>query len=412
MQIRAFEPERDRDAIVRIWREIGWLKDTDAGREAVLLWLQAGNALVAEIDGAAECAVSAAPGEIHYLGSKLSFCGITGVATSHIARHQGLASEVTATVLAQAAAEGNAVAGLGMFEQGFYDRLGMGTGGYEYQVCLDPSQLVLSGKARIPQRVTLEDWEQVHAARMARHTGHGGVSLFPATITRAEMLESASRGFGLGYREGGSGTLSHLVWMVSDNLEHGPYHVAFMAYQTVEQLLELLRALAGLGDQVDRIILREPACLRLQDLVRRPLRQQRVTERSEREVGIRAIAAWQFRMLDVPACIAALHAPGLDLDVNLVLTDPIERHLPPSAPWRGIGGDYVLHLGVDSCATRGKRNGLHTITASAGAFSRLWLGAASARGLAATDALAAPDEILSTLDQGLRLPQPHVDWDL
>ena len=83
---------------------------------------------------------------------------------------------------ADAAADGAIVSALGMFEQGFYDRLGFGTGGYEHLVALDPSQLRFPrpGRSRVPRRITTDDWEAVHANRRNRFRGHGACSRSPS----------------------------------------------------------------------------------------------------------------------------------------------------------------------------------------------------------------------------------------
>ncbi len=54
---------------------------------------------------------------------------------------------------------------------------------------------------------------------------------------------------------------------------------------------------------------------------------------------------------------------------------------------------------------------LPTLAASVGAFTRMWLGVRPATGLAATDDLFGPQELLERLDRVLRLPDPKPDWD-
>ena len=54
---------------------------------------------------------------------------------------------------------------------------------------------------------------------------------------------------------------------------------------------------------------------------------------------------------------------------------------------------------------------LPTLKASVGAFTRLWLGVLSANGLAVTDQLSGPPDLLGELDRAFLLPQPHPDWD-
>ena len=89
----------------------------------------------------------------------------------------------------------------------------------------------------------------------------------------------------------------------------------------------------------------------------------------------------------------------------------IERFLPDTTPWRGTSGDYVVTIGAASGAETGHDRTLPTLTASVGAFSRLWLGVRSATSLSITDDLQAPPELLQALDAVIRLPAPHPDWD-
>ena len=45
------------------------------------------------------------------------------------------------------------------------------------------------------------------------------------------------------------------------------------------------------------------------------------------------------------------------------------------------------------------------------AFSRLWLGTRPATGLAFTDDLRGPQDLLERLDRVVRLPKPHMGWE-
>ncbi len=139
MKYRQYDHKRDKKAVQRIWREIGWL---EKGKEEVAsIHIKSGRAIIIEVNNEAECCATAVPGGIHYLNEELPFSGITGVATSRIARKQGLAKQLTAIIVAIEAAEGALVSGLGVFEQGYYDQIGFGTGSYEHYMALDPSQL-------------------------------------------------------------------------------------------------------------------------------------------------------------------------------------------------------------------------------------------------------------------------------
>jgi predicted acetyltransferase len=139
MILRDYDPSRDKTAAHRIWYETGWL---EKGKEEEMdIFVESGRAMVAEIGGEAECLVLSAAGTMRYLDRELPFTGVTGVTTSHVARKQGLASRLTASLVAADAADGALVAGLGMFEQGFYNQLGFGTGSYEHWVGFDPARL-------------------------------------------------------------------------------------------------------------------------------------------------------------------------------------------------------------------------------------------------------------------------------
>ena len=77
----------------------------------------------------------------------------------------------------------------------------------------------------------------------------------------------------------------------------------------------------------------------------------------------------------------------------------------------GIGGSYTIVLGPESSAKRGTKSHLPTLTAAVGAFTRLWLGVRPARGLATTDELSGPADLLAALEHRFCLPSPHFDWD-
>lgn len=412
MLLRSYDPDRDQTATRRIWHEIGWLREGEAERKAMEIWVNAGNAHVAEVNGEAECLVLDAPGAMRYLDADLTYCGITGVATSRLVRKQGLATRLTALAIAERAALGDAVAGLGMFEQGFYNRLGMGTGGYEHTVTFDPSRLAVSGRPRIPQRLTVDDTERMHAARMVRQVSHGAVTMWSPALTRGEVVEGGEKAFGLGYSDAEGGALSHFVWVSTEDVAHGPYSVSFYAYRSGQELLELLQVIKGLGDQVDRVRMLEPAGIMFQDLVRQPFRQYRVSRHTALETGVRASAWWQCRILDLEACIGAMRPVERELRFNLELQDPIAQHLTEDAPWHGIAGSYVVHLGEASAVEVGSTSALPTLTATVGAFTRLWLGVAPASGLLLSDDLSGPEHLIMALDRTLCLPQPHIDWNM
>jgi predicted acetyltransferase len=402
MEIARYDPGRDRPAIERIWHDTGWV-NLENQRHAQMLEavLTAGRGLVARLDGEAECLVTDAPGTLRYLEESVPFSGITSVATGHVARKRGLAGRTTARLVAGAAEAGALVATLGVFDQGFYNRLGFGSGPYERVVHLNPKLLQVPVPAARVVRLTDDDWEDIHACRMARRQAHGALTFSAAQITRADMFEPP-QGWGLGFAAPEDGRLTHMLWLRADNREEGPYEVGFMACRDREDLLEVLGLIKSLEDQVSEVCLAEPPGVQLQDLVARPHQSQSAQVFCE--------ANWQLRILDLPRCLSRTHLPCDELRFNLALSDPIAGFLSRDDAWKGIAGDYVVSLGRDCSAEAGAEPGLPALSASVAAFTRLWYGVRPATGLAITDDLAGPPELLAALDDAFRLPAPTWDW--
>jgi predicted acetyltransferase len=297
-----------------------------------------------------------------------------------------------------------------MFEQGFYNQLGYGTGGYEHRISFDPSKLNVSKKARIPKRLTSKNWKIVHSSRLNRLRGHGSCNIFPPDFTRAELYWQ-NNGFGLGYMDDSGKKLTHHFWCDVKNVGSGPYHIQWMVYQNMDQFLELMALLKNLGDQVRLVKMREPQGVQLQDFLHQPFREFTVTEKSKYESNMHAYAYWQMRICDLQGCLEKTHLPGDEIRFNLKLNDPIVKFLDKKSKWRGISGNYVITLGPSSHAKKGNSSSLPTLHASVGAFTRMWLGFRPASGLAMTDELSGPQDLLEKLDWALRLPDPKPDWD-
>ena len=199
-KIRRYDEAADLDTVFRIWREVGWIDD-DAKKEAVAVLFRAGNAEVALMDGESECAVQWLPGTIEHTGTTLGLCAITAVTTSLVGRKQGFATTMTARALRQGAEAGHAVAALGMFEQGFYDRFGLGTGSETTIYRFDPARLLVDAVPyRTPVRLRREHWAEMHAAMISRLRGHGSVCIDPPAVLDAEV-GFYDKPFGLGYRD-------------------------------------------------------------------------------------------------------------------------------------------------------------------------------------------------------------------
>ena len=407
IEIADYDHERDFQAVDRIYREVGWLESEDDSKVHEELARAVYEGVVFRLDGEAECLATTSPGAMRHLETDLDLAVVTGVTTSRVARKLGAAKRVTAAAIAQRAEAGSEIASLGMFEQGFYDRLGFGSGAYSRIVKFDPATLRVDRRFRPPKRLTKDNWRDVHHAMHERLRGHGSCVLHAPEIIRGE-LSFSRESIGLGYYDGGS--LSHFFWGGTEG-EHGPYRIWWYAYRTPEQLLELLALIRSLGDQVAVVSMEEPADIQFQDVLEAPFRNRRVTEGSKYAGSHRTHAWWQARMLDVAKCLAQTHLEAEALTFNLVLTDPIAEHVDPGSNWRGVAGDYIVTLGECSAARPGRDPALPTLRASVGAFTRIWLGVRSPSVLARTDNLDAEPGLLNDLDRVLRLPQPHIGWD-
>ncbi len=409
MEIRDYQQERDLAAVQRVWREIGWIS-TEAGAQCLADFLAVGRSLVAALDGEAECLVHAVLGAMRYQDGDAPMCAVTAATTGRVARQRGMALQLTARQVAAGALDGAEVAVLGVFDQGYYDRLGFGTGSYDHFFRFDPATLLVDADFRPPRRLAPEDWRAVHGAMLARRRGHGGCVLHPPEVTKAELVWRPN-GFGFGYGEGGA--LTHCLWLAAAEgaLNQGPYSVQMLAHQTPEQLMELLALLRSLADQIALLEMSEPQDVQLQTLLRQPFRHRRATRNSDFAARHHAAAWWQLRVLDVAACVARRRWPGEGVCFNLALTDPLAAILP-SGSWRGCAGDYRVTIAENSFAEAGRSAGWPTLRASVNAFSRLWLGVAPASSLAITDGLQTDDPaLLPRLDEALRLPPPQPGWD-
>mgnify|MGYP001820921857 CR=1 FL=1 len=402
--IRAYDPG-DVDDIARIWREIGWIEGGTPHRAGLEAYLSVGATEVAIVEGSVESMAHRTPGTIRYEGTELPFCGVTGVATSHVARKLGLARRLTARALRNARDEGAAVAGLGIFEQGFYDLVGFGLSSYDHLVHFDPASLRLDHVPyRPPARITVDDAAEFHRAMVDRMPAHGGVCFEPPALVEAEMRWCDNL-VGLGYRDA-DGRLTH-GFFGSAKDEHGPLHVNFVAYRSVPELLEVLRSIRELGDQFHTVRLIEPAHIQVQSLLDQPMRQRSRSAGSPHESGIRSEAWTQLRVLDVGALVAARSWAGPPVEFTLDLDDPAAH-----AEWTGAGGTYAVRLGEESSAAAVDHAGDGpAVRCGVGTFTRLWFGVESASTLAATEGLDAPPDLLATLDDAFVLPPVRAGWD-
>lgn len=415
METKRYDSETDRDGVLRIFREIGWSKGTEEAGKRWAEFAEKGRTHLAVVNGQPECLAVNLDGTFRHMNVEMPLSVVGAVATSHVARRQHLASGLTALAVATDAIEEGAILSiLGIFDQGFYDRLGYGTGSYMNFMRIDPEHLKVSRDPRPPIRLTADDAERVHANRLVRVRKHGAVSLTDPVSTWHDM-DGATNGFGLGYEDPKTGEITHHIWCGANNMNGGPYNVHWHAFRNREEFLELMAVLSGLGDQVQMFTMPEPPGVQMQDLLRRPFRRNQLAQKTDVETRNSAIAWWQIRMNDVPACIGRTRLPNTEpVSFNLTLTDPISDHLDDEIreKWSGVAGNYAVSLGPKSeCQAGGHALGLPVMKTSVNTFTRMWAGVRSPTGLSYTcEDLEAPADLLAKLDRALNLPSPEVDW--
>jgi hypothetical protein len=350
-----------------------------------------------------------ASGAMCYQDESISFSGVSAVTTSRIARKQGLAGRLTAHAVAYDAANGAALSGLGMFEQGFYDKLGFGSGNYVHWIAFDPQTLTVPYASRPPRRLTYDDFEKIHVSRIASTNHHGKLTFESPNMVLSEKCD-APKGFGLGYLDDQE-NLTHHLWFGNPKGEHGPYVVAWMAWQTPEEFLELMGVLRNIGDQVRSVQMIEPAGIQIQDLLRGPIQQQMITRASKFPNSNHGLAEWQIRMNNLPECISKTHLSCSPFSFNLEIFDPIEKYLEDKSVWKGVTGSYTVTLCEESSIKNGSDNSLPVLETTVNAFTRMWLGCRPASGLVITAGLKASPELVDQLDNAFRLPVPNRYWE-
>lgn len=404
---RKYNEEKDQKAAHRIWIECGWIEDEKKERANLDRFIGIGSAWVYAMSGVAEALTLSHPATYHHNGTPLSLAAIVAVTTSRVARNQGAASGTLARSLEEAGRSGIALAGLSCFEQGFYDRLGFGTGSYISTIQFDPSWLKPMGRPATPVRLSKSDWKAIHSGLIHRRKYHGAIDMESPEFMRV-VLEEGKHVFGLGYKE--RGKLTHFFIAGTENVEEGPYGIRRIVYRNMDQLREVLALIKGLGDQVRVVRMHEPAGVQMQSLLRKPFQLQDLTHGSSNPSRVVTNAYSQMRILDVPTCIRAL-ATKDKLEFNLSIHDPLADHLPLGAKWNGAGGDYSVSLGPRTSCSPGHRAGLPSLSCTINDLTRFWEGAVRAEVLAGFASFQAPATLISDLDEVVQLPVPVRDWD-
>ncbi|MEA2096067.1 MAG: sterol carrier protein domain-containing protein [Candidatus Cloacimonadota bacterium] len=406
MNYRKYDQKKDKDAAFRILNECGWVHDK---KKDTLLndLLPSADTFVSTVNGEAEIIVHSAIGSIHYQDQKLQLSAITGVNASLLARKKGLTTKLTATKIAMDAEKGAEVSGLCIFDQGYYNKLGFGNGNYEHIVCFTPATLKINRKSKTPVRLTRKDYKIIHKNRKRRMLCHGSVTL-PEFTTKAEMGDK-DKNIGFGYFDK-DGNLTHHLWFYGKGKEQGPIWIQWMAYENLDQLMDLLILLKSFEEQIMMIRMVEPTLINMQDFIEKPFLIKGITKNSKHQNYIHSSAFWQIRILNLQRCMKKTHLNCEDFSFNLQLTDPIEKFIPKEIKWKGVAGDYVVTLGNNSSAKKGKQKDLPTLKASVGAFTRLWFGIMPASSLVYSDGIQAPAVLIEKLDNAFMLPPAHIDW--
>ncbi|MBD3369096.1 hypothetical protein GF402_01880, partial [Candidatus Fermentibacteria bacterium] len=111
MLSRQYDPGRDRDHALEIFKEVGWLKKGQ--EEALEASIDSSRTRMIDLRGRPECMGMSAPGRMRYMQRDIPLSAITAITTGRAGRKQGLAGRMTAELLALDAADGAAVSGLG-----------------------------------------------------------------------------------------------------------------------------------------------------------------------------------------------------------------------------------------------------------------------------------------------------------
>ena len=407
MMVRPYET-KDLEQSLRIFCEIGWMDGKDKDRATFEALIDGSASFVAELAKEVEVFVGTHTGKCRYLESDIPFSAVTGVATSRVARQQGLAGKVTVHAIAESANNGAAMSMLGMFDQGYYDKFGYGNTVNHRIATFDPEHLQVPRLTRSPKRLSKDDAKAMHDCRCTRKRYHGGCYFDGVGETLATTI-CQEMAFGLGF-ENENGALTHFLW-IKPKAEHGPYNVWFSGWETHEQLIELLSVLKSLSDQVHGVRMADPPRLEMQDFLSRPLATHRARRGGDFDSDVVSQIWMQCRILDLPVCVGAMKLCGESVSFNLELTDPIDKYLKDADGWKGIGGNWIIRLGDTSTATRGSDDSLPTASCTVNDFSRIWFGSSTAEAVSVTGDFKASAELIQAIDRIVRLPVPIVDWD-
>ena len=404
MNYRKYQPKKHKESVRRIWREIGWMSKENY--DAMDIEIENSETIVKEINGEAETLVSSVMGNYNYNGTNLNLSAIIAVTTSLVARKKGYAGKLTAQKIAEDVKSGAEICGLGMFEQGYYDRLGFGSIGYQNWIQFCPENLNLKINRKVPKRYSVDDYIKIHESRIKRIKKHGALDL-PEHITRAGLKFNEKKSLALGY-ENDKGDISHHLLLRDANSSHGPMFVDWMAYRNYDQFIELIGLLKSFEDQIFAIKMPEPPLMQFQDFLDKPFRNYRKTDKSKYRSFNKAQATHQFRIVNLFKCIEKTVIKE-NVKFNLILHDPIEEFLNNN-DWKGISGNYILDLGKRSAAKKGYSEKLSTLECDVNNFTRMWLGVLPASVLQIYENFDCDEKLIKKLDDVFNFHKPCIDW--
>ena len=406
MEISNYIKEKHRKDIFRIWLECGWLEDSKQHKKGLDLFVSSSNAKVVEYEGSAECLVVNSPGTMRYGSRDLLLTAVSAVTVSRILRKQGTAARLMASMLAEEIEKGAIVAGLGMFEQGFYNRLGFASMGYEHWYQFNPSHLKIYKRGGIPVRINSDNWMDAYECHRNRMEGHGFINIDPPEIFHAEMLWSKN-GFGLGFKK--DEKLSHYIWFCTDDTENGPYEVQWMSYGSWEQFMELMGIIKSMEEQVRSINMKEPPFIQLQDFIEKPFLQRALSRKSKFECRMESIAYQQLRICRLKEAIEAVSYEGEPFLFNLNLSDPLSEFIPEYKS--RCSGEFNVRIGSESTLSEGNMKSLPSIEGGIGPFTRLWAGVLPASTIGLTEDLKIDKSLKRDLEKAFYTPWVRSDLD-
>ena len=165
--VAVYDEDLHRAGAQLVWHDCGWSDKVD---ECELLdtFFKLGPSWVGIRDETVQSIVHTAAATIRYQETDIPLQAVTGVTTALQARRGGLAAKTLGHAMAAGVANGAIVSALGIFDQGYYDRLGYGSLDIMRFIRFDPKDIRGAAIHRSPHRFSESDIEDIHNARSRR----------------------------------------------------------------------------------------------------------------------------------------------------------------------------------------------------------------------------------------------------